>query len=477
MNKESFIQVLRNPKSISAEQLAQVEEVVEQFPYFQVARCVIASGSRSLSKEDAQAKLAKAAIYTTNRQLLKKYVSGELNFDVADNIQIGIHRDTQTKTIPSDKVEETVETKKIPKFRIIERRHERDGAPAGKGKFVDLTKKVEEEDIDEELTIIDADGKEKTTVTHTSIQTAKDQKEQAEKDAAEIDKSLSQEVISSNESTEEVDPSVEEDSVEEVVEETPVVIEPKPVQVETERPKPKDEPKLKAEELVDDVFKNLEAYRHSRDHYFEVEQSILNKQESDAIDNAIEKANSKIKKESKTTPKASAKVSATPSKEEKPKPSETTAEKTSSTKKSPSTGKKAAASKKTESDEPKPSKKETSIEMNPDKVDNNIVDNTSSDKDAVKDKSSDKKEVQKEIIEKFIKSNPKILPADEEPKGEIDDLSTASAEMHDDLATENLAIILSRQGKREKAIEIYEKLILKNPKKKSYFAARIAELK
>ncbi|WP_460538703.1 hypothetical protein [Echinicola sediminis] len=37
--------------------------------------------------------------------------------------------------------------------------------------------------------------------------------------------------------------------------------------------------------------------------------------------------------------------------------------------------------------------------------------------------------------------------------------------------------MLTKQGKKDKAIEIYEKLILKFPKKKAYFADLIKELK
>ena len=46
-----------------------------------------------------------------------------------------------------------------------------------------------------------------------------------------------------------------------------------------------------------------------------------------------------------------------------------------------------------------------------------------------------------------------------------------------DLATENLALIMVRQGKPEKAIDIYEKLVLKYPEKKAYFASCIEKLK
>jgi TolA-binding protein len=40
-------------------------------------------------------------------------------------------------------------------------------------------------------------------------------------------------------------------------------------------------------------------------------------------------------------------------------------------------------------------------------------------------------------------------------------------------ASENLAMILKRQGKIERAIQIYEDLILKYPEKRGYFAAQI----
>lgn len=48
--------------------------------------------------------------------------------------------------------------------------------------------------------------------------------------------------------------------------------------------------------------------------------------------------------------------------------------------------------------------------------------------------------------------------------------------MKDDLVTENLAAILVRQGKKDKAVEVYKKLILKIPEKKAYFATQIEEL-
>jgi tetratricopeptide (TPR) repeat protein len=57
------------------------------------------------------------------------------------------------------------------------------------------------------------------------------------------------------------------------------------------------------------------------------------------------------------------------------------------------------------------------------------------------------------------------------------DLSSKEYNTPQDLVTENLAQIMVRQGKTEKAIDIYEKLILKYPKKSAYFASCIEKLK
>jgi hypothetical protein len=42
--------------------------------------------------------------------------------------------------------------------------------------------------------------------------------------------------------------------------------------------------------------------------------------------------------------------------------------------------------------------------------------------------------------------------------------------------SEGMAKIMARQGKIERAIEIYEQLMLKKPEKKAYFAEKIKDL-
>ena len=67
-------------------------------------------------------------------------------------------------------------------------------------------------------------------------------------------------------------------------------------------------------------------------------------------------------------------------------------------------------------------------------------------------------------------------PPDAEDE-EQPDLSGPSTRAVPDLASENLAKILARQGKPDRAIAIYERLLVKQPEKAAHFAAQIAALR
>ena len=78
-----------------------------------------------------------------------------------------------------------------------------------------------------------------------------------------------------------------------------------------------------------------------------------------------------------------------------------------------------------------------------------------------------------DLIDSFLKANPKIIPTDS--KFQVD-LSESLWESQD-IATETLADIYATQGHKDKAIEIYQHLILKYPEKHIYLAAQIDRLK
>jgi tetratricopeptide (TPR) repeat protein len=90
----------------------------------------------------------------------------------------------------------------------------------------------------------------------------------------------------------------------------------------------------------------------------------------------------------------------------------------------------------------------------------------------------------KDLINSFLQRAPlaasrrrAALPAFDAEQEEQPDLSGRSTQAVPDLASENLAKILARQGKTDRAIAIYERLMVKQPEKMAYFAAQIDSLR
>jgi tetratricopeptide (TPR) repeat protein len=89
------------------------------------------------------------------------------------------------------------------------------------------------------------------------------------------------------------------------------------------------------------------------------------------------------------------------------------------------------------------------------------------------------RQLQMEIIENFIEKETKLSPlrANLNDQSEQEDLiKKRNSGPTTNIVSEGMAKILLRQGKIEKAIEMYEQLILKKPEKKAYFAEKIKEL-
>lgn len=89
-----------------------------------------------------------------------------------------------------------------------------------------------------------------------------------------------------------------------------------------------------------------------------------------------------------------------------------------------------------------------------------------------------KKKEQIDMIKAFSKKEIKLATIKEiEANQNNENLAASSTQLHDNLLSESFARILVRQGKKEMAGEIYEKLALKFPDKRAYFADLIQKLK
>ena len=82
------------------------------------------------------------------------------------------------------------------------------------------------------------------------------------------------------------------------------------------------------------------------------------------------------------------------------------------------------------------------------------------------------------ILSKFLETGnykPEELGATNDIPIEV--LGKKSIAQDESLETETLALVLEKQGKYDKAIAVYEKLIARNPEKSSTFAIRISQLR
>lgn|GEM_PF-1258146 len=226
--------------------------------------------------------------------------------------------------------------------------------------------------------------------------------------------------------------------------------------------------------FFDELFKEMEALKAEKENY----QRTLEKFEA--------KKSEDTKPKTKTTSKKATATKTSTTKKSTTKPKASSTKKASTTKKS--TDVKTTA-KKTSAAKPKESAKKTSstkakktakaTAKKPKKDEQDIIEEITSRKE-LKINDAHKKE-QLSIINNFIEKEPvltkRINPDNQTNKQEAEDLSASSTNLSDDVVSETLAKLMIKQGRKQKAIDIYKKLIWKFPQKKTYFVEIIDELK
>ena len=75
MNRENFIQAIKEPQSITQEEIQPLDQLVAQYPFFQTAQLLLTKGLHNTDSIRYNKQLKKAAAYSGNRKLLFSLIS------------------------------------------------------------------------------------------------------------------------------------------------------------------------------------------------------------------------------------------------------------------------------------------------------------------------------------------------------------------------------------------------------------------
>lgn len=490
MNKQKFIELLREPSSISRDELSGLENVTRQYPYFQSAHLLLAKGSRLRKDPNTKKRISSAAVYCTDRVLLKKYISGDMIFlDSVNKPPINVEEELPDKKAKSTlKQQVRVKRQLPPDVKKSKPRNPLSGSKsipaiddsnfnpdsildeiksglesykANKKHFEDYIQSDEEEKAVE-------DALSKATVSDSAVVENDDEVPVQENQSDEFVEEPTLEEIVNSEVEKEVD-TLENPADEEIEFDISGIIEEikNDEAIEKENnTKAESKNSEKENKPTDTVSPKKEIESKQEKAEKPKEQPIAESYSNKIIISGSNKSKAKEieNPESEATPKAKALVSDIPPDNY----SEDTVE-----------VEKTAISDQIEESE--------SIDESTDDSSINRDDQKSDDEDdnlsagALRKAKMKRLKMQKEIIEDFIDTTPQMPnPRDKAKSAESEapkDLSEKSQQPIGEIVSENMAIIYKNQGKLEKAVDIYNKLILKFPEKEAYFAARIKELK
>ena len=430
MHKTKFIELLKDPIVTKLNgDLNELESLIKDYPYFQTGRILLAKEKYAHDTLDVKKYIAEAAVHTTDRRLLKKYIEQEI----------------QTINEESNYIVEKETTKGLLE--------NQEGAPVSEVSDTNALQTPGPESSDSESSIneyADAAVEENLNLEKSEVASEEDQSEEDRLIKEKIAKYRS--ALSGSTTDTPADPittakeetflhvaetSAEEPSLkkEEGVidlntipsQSTDLASIPTPDLMNIDRSTDSEKPTSRIDRLISEVQQDMEDLKASKLRF----QAMVSK---------IDKEEKNEKNSNQAVQPKEKKINTAPKKK---KANQKKVNKTTTKKVSPAIKKKSKKAAVNQTKEAQP-----------------------------------KQQDQKIIIDEFIDSNPKIKPIKPtDVKKPTEDLSAKSTEFEPDSSSEYLASIYIEQNRINKAIAIYESLSLKFPEKKSYFAGLIKKLK
>ncbi|MEL6558460.1 MAG: hypothetical protein AAFQ94_09765 [Bacteroidota bacterium] len=492
MNKQKFIELLREPSSISKDELSGLENVTRQYPYFQSAHLLLAKGSRIRKDPNTKKRISSAAVYCTDRTLLKKYISGDMIFlDSVKKPPINVNEE-----LPEKKAKKLVRpaTKKAASGNSVQTEAETPQA-------ADLDTS-HDSDFNPDSILDEIKGglaSYKANKKHFEEYLKEEEEDKAVNEAISKAEIAEPEIEMEPTAEKEVLPETDQLAVEDIDDEIPTVAET-PVDIEdieVDSEPEKDEIEFDISGIIEEIKNDEAAAKESK----QAEEPQIQPEQNLApeIDST-----EPLEKEAPEETKSIESTSESTAPEEEPKKSgysnkivisgsnkpKTIDEETSVKDSKPLVESVTEGNKDVEQSQVDDSSSETadneSNEVNP--ATGLLVsrDDPKPDPDEnlspgeLRKAKMKRLKMQKEIIDDFIDTTPQMPKPSRKSKPveeKTEDLSAPSQVAKTEIISENMAIIYKNQGKLDKAVEIYNKLILKFPEKEAYFVTRIKELK
>lgn len=427
MNKTKFLELVKNPDTIEEKDLTKLDELISEHPYSQIFHILNVKGKKIHNKPDFEQSLNLAATYSYDRALLKSIVDG-INF-VPETISDGL--DTSVPVVEEKELDD------VPDFSWIQEGADEDDI------FI--------EDQDDHPSL----GSDKEALGEDIFEEHHQTAESENQGPAETEETAKKELEGSDTADEEVSDHLESEPDSKSTVETEAISETtadqdfetdSSTETETTKPEITTEPESDSKEGVESQSE-IESAPES-----ESERETESKSESQS-----EPEGATISSDKDAEELATATSEDDASKDQSSEPTEPTTD---------------------------PLQAEIAAEGIHAELMQNLSDlkekRQNFEKKPETNGTAKSQQEQTEIIDNFIKNSPVLsvpnLSADSEGVSQ-DDLSKSSTKFTDDIASENLAKIYVKQGKRKDAEKIYKKLMVKFPQKKAYFADRIQKLK